>query len=64
MIDEKKIKDLEKRITSPNYSETLPTKQTPKTDIAKLKKLAKEIRKTVEDYTIDPTTHTVSGSRP
>ncbi|HSX53571.1 MAG TPA: hypothetical protein VLF90_04390 [Patescibacteria group bacterium] len=64
MIDEKKIKELEKRISSPHYSESLPDKNSTKTDIAKLKKLAKEIRKTVEDYTIEPTTPPVTGSRP
>lgn len=64
MINEKKIKELEKRINSPNYSDSLPNKSSTKTDIIKLKKLAKEIRKTVGDYTVEPTAHTYIGHRP
>lgn len=62
MINEKKIKELEGKISSPNYSDTLSSKKT-KSDVKKLKKLAKEIRKTVEDYPIETTAHLHTGIR-
>lgn len=59
MVDEKRIKELADRIDSLNYSDTIPEKkQFPKTDLSKLKKLAKEIRKTVEDYPVENSAHT------
>lgn len=62
MIDEKRIKELAKRIDSLDYSETIPKNtKSPKTDLSKLKKLAKEIRKTVEDYPVENPTHTNTG---
>ena len=41
-INEEKIKELEKRINTPNYSESLAENRNTKPDIGKLKKLAKE----------------------
>jgi hypothetical protein len=64
MINEKKIKELERQISKPDYSESLAQKKAAKPDVTKLKKLAKEIRKTVEDYPIEATTHLYTGSRP
>ena len=64
MINEHKIKELEKRIKTLSYSESLPNKNTTKPDITKLKKLAKEIRKTVEDYSIEATVHPYVSNRP
>jgi len=63
MINEKKIRELEKRINTPNYSESLPRKKKSKPDTTKLKKLAREIRKTVEDYSIEPTAHSHTSGK-
>lgn len=59
MVNEKRIKELTERIDSLDYSDTIPEKnQSPKIDLVKLKKLAKEIRKTVEDYPVENSAHT------
>jgi hypothetical protein len=64
MINEKKIKELEIQISRPDYTESLVQKKVVKPDLTKLKKLAKEIRKTVEDYSVETTAHVYTGSRP
>lgn len=64
MINEQKIKELEQQISAPDYSASLDQKKPVKPDVAKLKQLAKEIRKTVEDYSVETTAHVYTGSRP
>lgn len=64
MVNEKKIQELEKRINAPNYSESLTENKNSKPDIGTLKKLAKQIRKTVEDYPIETSAHSYTGNRP
>ena len=64
MINERKIKELERQISKPDYSESLAQKKSAKPDVTKLKKLAKEIRQTIEDYPIEATTHFYTGSKP
>lgn len=65
MINENKIKELEGKISSPNFSDTLSSnKKTTKPDVGRLKELAKKIRTTVEDYPIETTVHLHTGIRP
>ncbi len=63
MINEKKIKELDSQISRLDYSESLSQKKAVKPDVTKLKKLAKEIRKTIEDYSTETTTHLYTSSR-
>ncbi len=62
MINEQKIKELEKQLSSPTYSTSLPDSSPNKPDLIKLRKLAKEIRKTVEDYTVENSTYPLAGN--
>lgn len=66
MSNEKRVENLSKRIsTSLRYSEKIPSRKSPIPDSSKLKSLAKEIRKTVEDYSVEATTypHPNNGSK-
>ncbi len=64
MTNEQKIEELQKRIVTLSYSDTLPehTQTITPPDLAKLKKLAKQIRKTVEDYPVEATSHSYSSN--
>lgn len=58
MSNDDKVKELDKRIdVALEYSDTLLKKKETKPDNTKLKKLAKQIRKNLEDLPIETTAH-------
>lgn len=58
MSNDEKIQELNKRIdVELEYSDTLIDKKSTKPDTKKLKKLAKEIRKNLEDYPFETTVY-------
>jgi hypothetical protein len=58
MSTEERIKELEKRINvTLEYSESLTDKRPKRPDTAKLKKLAKEIRKNLEEPAFETTAY-------
>lgn len=65
MSNDERVEELKKRIDIElSYSKTLPNKKAAKPNVKRLKELAKEIRKTVEDYTIEAATYTDPSYRP
>lgn len=61
MSNDRKVEELDKRIVKLPTSHTLPNRKRVEPDRAALLKLAKKIRKTVEDYTVENTIHTKSS---
>lgn len=62
MSNEERVKALDKKIvTKLPYSDKIPNKKTLNPNTSTLKELAKKIRETVEDYSVEPTIHTQSG---
>jgi hypothetical protein len=64
MSNEERVENLAKRIKHGLvYSNTVPNKNVAKPNVEKLKKLAKDIRKNLEDYTGEATTYPHTHSR-
>lgn len=62
MSNDERVKALNKKIvTKLPYSDTIPNKKTFSPNTSSLKVLAKKIRKTVEDYTVETPIHTESS---
>lgn len=57
MSNDDKVKELEKRITKLSSSDSLPIKRASKPNRSALLELAKRIRESVEDYSVEATTH-------
>ena len=57
MSNDEKVRELEKQITKLSSSDSLPTKQVSKLNKTTLLELAKKIRVSVEDYSVEASTH-------